>query len=223
MTNSPDERVSALLDGELAEHELQSAMDELLAKDDNRKAWARYHLIGDTLKRNLPTGIDHDFSSRVMAVLDDEPTVLAPPPSRASWGQRAAGLAVAASVAAVAVLGVQFVYQEDAQAPVQQVAQQASPAQNTTLMAKKNAERVGIRSNIQTVTQPAGQSTVQLVTQSENSTSNAPKIVKHFHPRLNKYLVDHNQQASQAVQGVVPYARIVAYPNSHRILIQAQK
>jgi sigma-E factor negative regulatory protein RseA len=215
MTNPSDERISALIDGELDVYEQQKAVDELLAHDENRKAWGRYHLISDTLKHSLPTSINHDFSSRVMAALDDEPTVLAPA-SRASWGQRAAGLAVAASVAAVAVLGVQFIYQQDVQAPVPQLAQQGSSVQDTTLMAKKNAERVGMQSNIQTVTQSAS-------TAGNATIGGVKKGLKRFHPHLNKYLVDHNQQASQAVQGVVPYARIVAYPNSHRILIQAQK
>jgi negative regulator of sigma E activity len=214
MTNPPDERISALIDGELDAYEQHKAVDELLAHDKNRKAWGRYHLISDTLKHSLPGSIDHDFSSRVMAALDDEPTVLAPS-SRTSWGQRAAGLAVAASVAAVAVLGVQFMYQQDSQAPVAQLAQQGSPAQDTTLMAKKNAQRVGMQANVQTVTESA--------TTAGNASIGVKKGLKRFHPHLNKYLVDHNQQTSQAVQGVVPYARIVAYPNSHRILIQAQK
>lgn len=218
MTNPSDERISALLDGELDAHEQQTVLDELLAHDDNRKTWGRYHLIGGTLKRSLPGGIDHGFSSRVMAALDDEPTVLAPSPRtswRQRWGQHTAGLAVAASVAAVAVLGVQFMYQQDAQAPVAQLAQQGSPTQDTTLMAKKNAQRVGMQSNIQTVTQSSNAS---------NSTAVAiKKDLKRYHPHLNKYLVDHNQQSSQIVQGVVPYARIIAYPNSHRKLIQAQK
>jgi sigma-E factor negative regulatory protein RseA len=210
MTNPSDERISALLDGELDASEQQTAVDELLARDEHRKAWGRYHLISDTLKRSLPGAIDHGFSSRVMAALEDEPTVLAPS-HRASWSQRAAGLAVAASVAAVAILGVQFMYRQDGQAPVAQLAQQASPAQDTTLMAKKNAQRVGIQSDIQTVTQPSGATVV------------IKKDLKRYHPHLNKYLVDHNQQAAQVVQGVVPFARIIAYPNSQHTLIQAQK
>lgn len=230
MTNLPDERISALVDGETAEHEQSLAMDGLLTNDENRKTWGRYHLIGDTLKGNLPSGVDHEFSSRVMAALEDEPTVLAPSTARASWGQRAAGLAVAASVAAVAVLGVQHMYQQDAQAPAQQIAQQVTPEQNPSLMAKKNAQRVG-QANMQAAAQSSDQPMVQAASQqiqqsgiAINSASGSPsKNLRKFHPRLNKYLVNHNQQAAQAVQGMVPYARIVAYPNSQRILIQTQK
>jgi len=65
-----------------------------------------------------------------------------------------------------------------------------------------------------------------------NSTKMAPQFsqqqpantTKRFHPNLNKYLVDHNQQTARAaVQGVMPYARIVAQPNAHYIVIPVQK
>jgi len=217
MINPSDERLSALVDGELDEQEYQSTVVELLACGENCKTWGRYHLIGDTLKRNLPKGMDYHFSSRVMAALDDEPTVLAPPsPVKSSWGQRAAGLAVAASVAVVAVLGVQLMYQQDEQTLMPPRAQ--APTQLSPLSRQQQniarATQQSLRDNIQTVIQP----------QSSTTMGDTRKSIKQFHPRLNRYLVDHNQQAPRAaVQGMIPYARIVAYPNSHRILIQAQK
>lgn len=212
MINPSDERISALVDGELDEREHQASVDKLLADSENRKAWGRYHLIGDTLKRSLPKGMDHDFSSRVMAALDNEPTVLAPPaPTKSSWGQRVAGLAVAASVTAVAILGVQFMYQQDGQTLTPQMAQTSS---GLSPIAQSQPSRV----------QQSLQANIQTVTQSSVTMAHPPKPVKQFHPRLNRYLVDHNQQAPRAaVQGMIPFARIVAYPNSHRLLIQAQK
>lgn len=222
MTNPSDERISALLDGELDEPEHRKAVDELLTHDNKRALWGRYHLIGDTLKRNLPKGMDHEFSSRVMASLESEPTVLAPRP-QASWGQRAAGLAVAASVAAVAVLGVQFMYQQDGNIPAQQVAQlptKLSPMQ----MQQQNVARANIQPLIRPSIQPSLRANIQTVTQNSGLASLPPNVSKHRYSRLNKYLIDHNQQASGAVmQGVIPYARIVAYPNSHHTLTQAQK
>lgn len=214
MTNPSDERISALVDGEANDQECQLTVDELLSQGDKREAWGRYHLIGGTLKRSLPTGLDQGFSSRVMSALDNEPTVLAPRP-RSSWGQRAAGLAVAASVAAVAVLGVQFMYQQDGQAPVQKMAQvpaKLSPQQNIA------------RANLQRSFQPSLRANIQTVTQTSSISNRIPQSAKRFHPRLNKYLVDHNQQTSRGtVQAIIPYARIVAYPNSRHTLIQAQK
>ncbi|MCF6338260.1 MAG: sigma-E factor negative regulatory protein [Gammaproteobacteria bacterium] len=220
MINPSDERISALVDGELDEREHQASVDKLLARSENRKAWGRYHLIGDTLKRSLPKGMDHDFSSRVMAALDNEPTVLAPPaPTKSSWGQRVAGLAVAASVTAVAILGVQFMYQQDGQTLTPQMAQTSSglsPIAQSQQVARANLQPSRVQQSLH--------ANIQTVTQSSVTMAHPPKPVKQFHPRLNKYLVDHNQQAPRAaVQGMIPYARIVAYPNSHRLLIQAQK
>ncbi len=224
MINPSDERISALVDGELDEREHQVSVDKLLAHSENRKAWGRYHLIGDTLKRSLPKGMDHDFSSRVMAALDNEPTVLAPPaPAKSSWGQRVAGLAVAASVTAVAILGVQFMYQQDGQTLTPQMAQTSMGLSPTaqSQAARVNLQQSGVQ---QSRVQQSLRANIQTVTQSSVTMAHSSKPVNQFHSRLNKYLVDHNQQAPRAaVQGMIPYARIVAYPNSHRLLIQAQK
>ena len=217
MTNSSDERISALMDGELDEQLHHSTADELLNKDEARETWSRYHLISDTLRQQLPNGIDNQFSSRVMAALDDEPTVLAPPAARTSTlTQRLAGLAVAASVAAVAVMGVQFIYQEDGQAPVEQIAKTSTTSlPNTSL-----ANRVPTS---QALAQAAARQNIQTVTQSMNPAKPALPA-KRFPPNLNKYLVDHNQQTARAaVQGVMPYARIVAQPNVRYIVIPEQK
>ncbi len=221
MTNLSNERISALVDGELDKQEHQASVDELLAHGENRKAWGRYHLIGDALKRSLPGGMDHGFSSRVMAALDNEPTVLAPPPpTKSSWGQRVAGLAVAASVTAVAVLGVQFMYQQDGQTLAPQTAQ-VPASLSPVAQSQQNIARASAR---QSSVQQSLQANIQTVTRSSSTVSRAPGPLKQIHPRLNRYLVDHHQQAPRAaVQGMIPYARIVAYPNSHRILMQAQK
>lgn len=219
MTNSSDERISALMDGELDDVTQRATTDELLNKGEARNIWARYHLISDTLRQNLPAGMDAGFSSRVMAALADEPTVLAPPAPRAApLARRLAGLAVAASVAAVAVMGVQFMYQQEGQMPAAQLAQgMSSPNAHVT---NQTLAGVTIPPNIQTVTQTLGSSAIH-----PQSDSQRPlPLTQRFHPNLNQYLIDHNQQAARAaVQGVMPYARIVAHPNVYQIVIPAQK
>ena len=226
MTNSSDERISALMDDELDEQMHHSAVDELLNKAEARDTWARYHLISDTLQQHMPAGMDKQFSSRVMSALDDEPTVLSPRTAQtSSMTQRLAGLAVAASVAAVAVMGVQFMYQQDGQAPAEQIAKAPVTSPPNTSSSKNLSAN-------QALAQAAARQNIQTVTQSMNSTKMAPQFsqqqpantTKRFHPNLNKYLVDHNQQTARAaVQGVMPYARIVAQPNAHYIVIPVQK
>jgi len=230
MTNSSDERISALMDDELDEQMHHSAVDELLNKAEARDTWARYHLISDTLQQHMPAGMDKQFSSRVMSALDDEPTVLSPRTAQtSSMTQRLAGLAVAASVAAVAVMGVQFMYQQDGQAPTEQIAK-------TPVTSPPNTSSSHSLSTNQTLAQAAARQNIQTVTQSMSSTKMAPQFsqqlsqqqlansTKRLHPNLNKYLVDHNQQTARAaVQGVMPYARIVAHPNARYIIIPVQK
>lgn len=232
MTNKPSaheigakqsgERISSLVDGELDDIGCHEAVDSLLTDKESCQCWERYHLISDTLKRNLPDTIDCQLASRVMAELENEPTVLAPSRINSSIGKQMAGLAIAASVATVAVLGVQFMYQEDGLAPSPQVAQlqQTQQLQGTKIPVNKEF----IRRDIQTVTQAYNQTNAlsQLPARSPAKLS-APKIVKQYHPSLNKYLLDHNQNAARGVvQGVMPYVRIITYPEMERIVRREQ-
>ncbi len=117
MTNN-NETLSALFDDELGNGE-RNALVEKLASDPELKArWHRYHVISDTLHNELTAGIDPDFSLRVSAAIEEEPTILAPGRRRVaipkSWVKQAAGVGIAASVTAVAILGVQQLNQEPA-------------------------------------------------------------------------------------------------------------
>lgn len=184
------ETLSALVDGELDGAGRETAINLLLKDSAARQRWQRHHLISDALRRNLPHAIDKDFSSRIMRALQDEPTILAPRRrTTGGFGRRIAGLAVAASVAAMGVLGVQFMYQHDALAPPQDQIAQLPANKSGTGMASTGA--------------------VQLVEQK------APlRLDPRVQQNLAKYLLDHNRQTARSVQGVVPYARIVTYPNT---------
>jgi sigma-E factor negative regulatory protein RseA len=70
------EKISALMDGELADREAQGAIGALETEGEERDAWRAYHLIGDAMRdtRALSAG----FAGRVAERLAKEPTVLAP-------------------------------------------------------------------------------------------------------------------------------------------------
>lgn len=106
MAEQKEEWVSALTDGELAGDELQRGLDALLKHPELLASWSRYHLIRDALHRNLEPRLAPDLSQRVAAALEREPVILAPRRSRQPWLRHAAGLAVAASVTGVAILGI---------------------------------------------------------------------------------------------------------------------
>lgn len=100
------DRLSALLDGDLDERSMGNVLDCLRRDASLRQDWRSYCLIGDCLRgeRSGHPG----FVDRVMAGLDDEPTLLAPQAAepRPARSARQTMLAVAASVTGVAAVGL---------------------------------------------------------------------------------------------------------------------
>lgn len=96
-------KLSGLMDGELAEHEAQALFAALRQDSELRRRWQEYQLLGDTLKGERDLGVE--LTGRVMAALEAEPTVLAPQPSRRSEVLRRNLLALAATLAGVAIVG----------------------------------------------------------------------------------------------------------------------
>jgi len=95
-----NERISALMDGELDDTAAGTAIDALRRDRAAFEAWRTYHLISDAMRdtRLLSEGFTASLGERLAA----EPTVLAPLPGGPR--QRFA-LAAAASVAAVSLVG----------------------------------------------------------------------------------------------------------------------
>ncbi|KAB2967596.1 sigma-E factor negative regulatory protein [Zoogloea sp.] len=97
------EKVSALLDGALDETASERMLDTLKRDPALRREWERYSLIGDVM-RDEPV-LSADFTSRLMAELEQEPTVLAPvrTDNRNNWVRHL--MPIAASVMGAAAVG----------------------------------------------------------------------------------------------------------------------
>lgn len=96
------EHISALMDGELKDHQMRQHLARLKENPDLRECWDTFHLIGDVLRGERPlSGV---FDGEVREKLASEPTVLAP---RRSTAKRmtAYALTAAASLSAVAAVG----------------------------------------------------------------------------------------------------------------------
>ena len=93
-------RISALMDGELEQHEVAETLQALRRSEDLRREWREGQLIGAALRGERR--LDLDVTARVMSALDTEPTVMAPASRAPAW-QRPL-LALAASAAGVAVV-----------------------------------------------------------------------------------------------------------------------
>lgn len=119
------EWVSAAVDGEVE----GQAIADLAADKDSHEKWRNYHMIGDAMRGELPQTINLDLSASIAKAIEDEPAIVAPQvtvaekpkaePSKAKviplfkqFGQ----YAIAASVALVAVVGVQNYQQQGPEA-----------------------------------------------------------------------------------------------------------
>lgn len=113
MSDHHIELLSALKDGELKDDELAKLLPSLSNESHLRQRWERYHLIGEAMRNNLPSVMQHDLVSRVSTALENEPTVLSPESPATRPKQRPdrsfTGYAVAASVAVVGFLTVGLV------------------------------------------------------------------------------------------------------------------
>ena len=107
------------MDGELDSDQLQQALNEVVSQRPLRKAWDRYHLAREVMRQELDQLAPMDLADKVASQLEREPTVLAP--RRVMSGSRAkrmvTGMALAASVAAVALVGVRWMVPDDVAAP----------------------------------------------------------------------------------------------------------
>ena len=80
------EKLSALVDGEFQDNDLRTHLARIKSDAELRTAWNTYHLIGDALRGHVCP----DLTSRVVARLLAEPTLLAPQrpqssPRRLGW------------------------------------------------------------------------------------------------------------------------------------------
>lgn len=145
-----NEKLSLLMDGELSDEELDALLDQVGEDAELRDAWGRQHLASAVLQE--PAGVvpvNGGFADRVMSALDAEDDQPAAPAQgkvvsldtrretrrqRRRWQRPAAGLAIAASVAAVAVLVVQqpqsTVHQEPSVPTVAQAAPTTVPTRS---------------------------------------------------------------------------------------------
>ncbi|MDP1718501.1 MAG: sigma-E factor negative regulatory protein [Burkholderiales bacterium] len=95
------EKLSALIDGELDDQEMERQLALLKQNNDAQDSWEMFNLIGDTLRGD--SRISPDFSRRIAERLALEPTMLAPQRRAAKNGVRYA-MSIAASLAAVSVV-----------------------------------------------------------------------------------------------------------------------
>lgn len=182
MTERIREQLSAMMDNHLSEAEQELMTARLKGDQELVGYWYRYHMIGDTLRGQLPDHSISMFSARVREALCDEPPVGVPSRRKApAWIKPLAGLAVAASVALVAVLGLR-------NTQVGSVPEMVAVAKDVKQEVVLRPELVRVRGVKWSVA--------------------APRVAD----QLNGYLVNHGEYAvSGGMPTISPHVRIVGY------------
>ncbi|MBE1161169.1 sigma-E factor negative regulatory protein [Dyella acidiphila] len=104
MSEANKETLSAAMDGELSRDELRFLLRRLDRDASLMDAWARYHVAGDGLRRQLPGVASAGFAARVMDVIEGEQAAPQVSPRRRDWLRLSVGGAIAASVAVAALM-----------------------------------------------------------------------------------------------------------------------
>jgi sigma-E factor negative regulatory protein RseA len=125
MSDKLKEQLSAFIDGELAAAEQRLLLAQLGRDPELKRSCQTFHLIGAALRDQLPECMDAQLAERVSQAIEKE-AAMTPGTPRRDWNwhgflKPAAGFAIAASVAVIAVLGVRQL-QPDAAAPAPVVA-----------------------------------------------------------------------------------------------------
>ena len=192
------EKLSAFLDGELGHSESLSLINQLENDREMRGHWKRYHVYGSVLRDEMTPVLSNDFSERVLRALVEEPVQLAPAAMkvRKRWMGPLTGLALAASLAGIAVLLLKPVIQDTKGTGVSSVAELSAPV----------------------LPLPQSQGTTADYTSSDNRLIVSNSKNENIRDRINQLLVEHNEyNPASDMTGMLPYSRFVGYnPRNER-------
>lgn len=203
MSKINQEDLSAFMDGELNGN-TDGVIDHLLRDEASRNVWMRYHLITEAVRQSLPKHLDARLSASISEKLRNEPTVLSPARKKIStYLKPAAGLAIAASVASVAIVGVQQQRQDTAPGTDGPAAGSVIAFVQPNIPVERQMQNPAAR--------PASIDNVR--TAPDNRSVAVPQVSRSgLNSRLNNYLINYNEyHVNAGMQGMLPYARIVAH------------
>lgn len=225
------ESLSALMDNQASELELQRLLKALDSDSELKSTWSRYQIASAGLKGDIPVLASSDFASRVSAAIAAEETYSAPAISDVAeqtsvavsnvvamplrWWQQAGRVAVAASVAGAVILGVQQ-YQTPGASPADMSAgtMAAAPAPAVETKAANlpsginapalSARTVAVQSGYES--RPQESRRVMFVPRQQV----APVYNEDVSSYVNQLIQEHTDNASlNSGQGMLPYTRVI--------------
>lgn len=183
------ENISSLIDDEQVLD--QALMDSLSNNPEAKAKWERYNRVSDILNGHEYTKVDANWFTDLSAQIENEPTVLAPRIASTftkKVAKQITGFAVAASVAMLAILGVQQM--------------QVSQIESATNIATANNTNINLARLASSDIKPV---TLRLNKAKESKLSGY--LVNHYEYSM-----------TGKMQGVMPYMRIVSVTPAERIV-----
>jgi len=192
------ESLSALLDDEANELELERVLSQLTADDDLRQTWTRYNLAQQALHGHQRANLDWDISKRVRSALADtkpDAAISASPRGGSRRLRPLISFGVAASVALTVVVGGR---------QIAQLSSADSYGNNSAVSA--SASPVGLVNSLGATTVQASYG-MQAIPVLQPATRTAYQDLAQ--QRLRRYMQEHAEQAAlNSPQGLLPFARV---------------
>jgi len=192
------QQLSALIDGELERDQTRFLLKRLQGDAELTGCWERWQVAGDCLRGHATAPLRSDFAARIALAVDAEaiparrigPTVL-------KW---AGGFAVAASVALAALLAV-----NPATGPESIIVATSTPTLAQQPAGTPPAEVAPSPYREQDLRPP-----LRLDAQMVSATDGSPYAAAvRIDPRIESYLVRHNEATAMQGRGFVPYVTLV--------------
>lgn len=212
-----NESLSALMDGEVSELELQRLLKASSASTQMGQRWSRYQLVASALRREQVAPVDSGLAAGISAAIEREEPLSRPGDpvestgqqlTRSRWWRPLSRGAVAATVAFAAVLGVQQLSQPqpgdsdmlaETERPVQQPVQ-SSPQPSGFYVPAPSTRSVSTGAPRLVPDRQSG-APGQAAAAKQVPT---PELMRH----LNRVMIKHSEQAAHVGnQGMVPFAR----------------
>lgn len=218
------ESISALMDNQASELELQRILKASESDPEVKAIWLRYQLASSAIRHDMPGFASGDFAARMSAALDEESAHIAVPKAGGrktdQWWKNLSRVAVAASVAGGVVLFAQNYGGVAQDAPVVAAAAEVSTPSTTTVPAPMVslpagyhtqpliARTVGLQSGYESRQQDGRQ--VVFVPRPSSAQANTQVSSEEVRDYINQLIEDHADNAAlNSGQGILPFARVV--------------
>ena len=218
-SHSLAEAISALMDNQASELELQRILKVSEHDERVKVTWSRYQMLGAALRGEQIVAASPDFAARLSAAIaaEDALTSVTPLTSKTQegWWHQLGRVALVASVAGGMILGVQQ-FNTAGSVSSAQMASNSAPVTapvvttpNITLPSGINAPAINTRTvAAQTGYEVRPQETRRVMFQPRQA--NTPVSNEEVTRYVNQMIQAHSDNAAMnSGQGVLPYARVI--------------